>query len=223
MFGIVLSLAVIFALGLTGAYVLLKSFENFKPGRKKIQHDLKQIKAELKPLVFNLVPWSREEMEQLSLNQINRSAKNKVVKAAKGVFTTIYHEPVIAWAYRGYLGKTPNALLYARTSNQEFVYRLKDGEVEMVIGDQLVGTINASGTLHAYNTSKQLAQVGQQSDELYLPVKINDKLVGSLAKSEWSKKPNPRAFHMLGGMDKPEEELFLSLALLEMLREEVKF
>lgn len=218
MIGITLSLAAIIALGVISVYFLLKTFQQLQPGRKKVQQDLQRLKSDLQPLVADLVPWSKEEMEQLSLNQVNKTGSHKMSKQAKGVFTTIYHEPVIAWSYKGYLGKAPNALVYARTSSQEFIYRLKNGETEIVIGDQLVGKLDANGTLLAHANQKPIAQVSAHKDKRYLPVKVNNRTVASIAKSEWDKKPNPRAFNLLGDMDKQEEELFLSLALLEMLK-----
>jgi uncharacterized membrane protein len=103
MVGIALSLFFILALGMIGIMVLMKTLQNFNPGRARIQADLKKIRAELAPLVADLVPWTAEEMEQLSFNQIKKSIKSGLVKTSKGVLTTIYHEPVIAWAYKKYV------------------------------------------------------------------------------------------------------------------------
>lgn len=212
---------VILTLSGVGISLSMKLLQNYKPGRTKIQGDLKQIKAELQPWVSDLVPWSAEEMEQLSLNQVNRATKKGVVKTSKGVFTTIYHEPVIAWAYRKYVGQKENGLLYARTSNKEFVYRLKNGEVEMVIGDQLVGILNERGSLYNHKGDQQLAQINRQSEGLLLPVKVKEKLVGGLANPARKQQSNARAFQNLSKMENEEEELFLSLSILEMVRREV--
>jgi hypothetical protein len=216
--GVALAMFMIIALSGIGIYVLLKSMQNFKPGRNKIQQDLKQIKAELQPWVADLVPWSREEMEQLSLQQMNRSSRKGVVRTAKGIFTTIYHEPVIAWSYRKYLSPSENALLYVRTSDNEFIYRIKNQEVEMVIGNILVGTLRADGVLYSAKGNKQLAQINPNSEELLLPVKVNEKRVGSLTNPNKSDKANARAFQYLSDMNKEEEQLFMALSILEMTR-----
>ena len=100
MAGIAFSLLAIVVLAVVGISLSMKMMQNYNPGRNKVQADLKQIRAELAPLVADLVPWSEEEMEQLSLNQVHRANKKGVAKTAKGVFTTVYHEPVIAWAYK---------------------------------------------------------------------------------------------------------------------------
>ena len=71
---------------------------NFQPGSNKITKDLKQMKAEVDKWVSDLVPFKQEELEQLSLNQINQVRKKGLTTTAKGVFTTIYHEPVFLYA-----------------------------------------------------------------------------------------------------------------------------
>lgn len=221
MVGIAFSLFFILALGMIGIMVLMKTLQNYNPGRARIQADLKKIRAELAPLVADLVPWTAEEMEQLSFNQIKKSIKSGLVKTSKGVLTTIYHEPVIAWAYKKYVSRGENGLLYARTSNQEFIYRIKNGEVEMVVGDELKGILNQSGTLVSHKGNKQLAQINKNEDNLTLPVLVNNKLMGSLSNPDRNQRKNTRAFQNLMKMDKEEEELVLSLSILEMVKREI--
>ncbi len=221
MVGIALSLFFILALGMIGVMVMMKTLQNYNPGRARIQADLKKIRAELAPLVADLVPWTAEEMEQLSFNQIKKSIKSGLVKTSKGVLTTIYHEPVIAWAYKKYVSRGENGLLYARTSNQEFIYRIKNGEVEMVVGDELKGILNQSGTLISHKGNKQLAQINKNQDNLTLPVLVNNKLMGSLSNPDRNQRKNTRAFQHLMKMDKEEEELVLSLSILEMVKREI--
>ncbi len=216
MFGVFLSLVTIVVLGFIALFMAMKMLQNFQPGRNKIQKDLQIMKAELKPWIADLVPWNREEMEQLSLNQINRTSKKRIVNTSKGVLTTIYHEPVIAYSYKGYLAKGENALLYARTSDSEFIYRLKKGQTEIVIDGELIGTIHENGVLYSYKRGKPLAQINSERSQLLLPVKVNDREVGSVVNPLLAKRSNARAFELLGHMEKDEEKLFLSMAILKL-------
>lgn len=177
------------------------------------------MKSELKPWIMDLVPWSREELEQLSLNQINRSSKKRIIQSSKGIFTTIYHEPVIAYSYRTYLAKGENALLYARTSENEFIYRIKKGQIELVVDNELVGTIGENGILYSYRGGKPLAQINVQSNDLLLPVKVHEREVGSVLNPSRSRRSNARAFEFLSDMKKEEEKMFLSLAILQMVKQ----
>lgn len=221
MIGIALSLLFMVVLATVALTVGMKLMQNYKPGRSKIQKDLQQIRAELAPYVAELVPLTSEEMEQLSFNQIKRSSKSGMVKSSKGVITTVYHEPVVAWAYRGYVSKDENGLLYARTRDQEFIYRLKKGETEMVIGEKLIGFITEQGRVVNQKGDKQIAQLSQNYENQVLPLKVNDKLVGGLANPEKGQKGNTRVFQHLTKMEKEEEELVLSLSILEAVKREV--
>lgn len=222
MAGIALTLLLMLVLSLSAIWMSMKMFQNYKPGRNKIQSDLKQIKAELAPLTTNLVPWTKEEMEQLSFNQINRTTKHGIVKTSKGVITTVYHEPVIAWAYKKYVGQKENGLLYARTSNQSFIYRLKNGTTEMVAGDQLIGTLSEEGLLLNSKGNKQLAQISKNENNLLKPLKVNERMVGGLALPNRKQKVNTRVFQYLNELNGEEEELVLSLAILELVRNELE-
>lgn len=222
MIGIALSLVLIVLLGMVGLAVLAKTLRNFRPGRSKIQADLKKMRVELVPLVAGLVPWTKDEMEQLSFNQIKKSIKNGLVKSSKGVLTTIYHEPVIAWAYKKYVSKGENGLLYARTSNQEFIYRVKNGEVEMVVGEHLLGILNERGIVNNPKGNKQLAQIDKNEDNLVLPVLVNNKIVGTIANPNRKQKGNTRAFQHLTNLNQEEEEMVLSLSILELVKREIE-
>ncbi len=214
-----LFLLLIIGLGVAGLFLGLNILKNYKPGRKRIQADLKQMKAELQPLVSELVPWNKEELQQLSLNVINKTRKKGVVYNAKGVFTSIYHEPLIAWYYRKYVSSKEDSLLYVRTSNHEFVYRIKGDEAEILIDDRFIGKIDRDGKLYDYKKKHLLAQINKGSGQLALPVVVNEKPVGALTNLEKApKKVNQRAMELVADMEPEEENLFLALSLLELVK-----
>lgn len=214
-----LFLLLIIGLGVAGLFLGLNILKNYKPGRRRIQADLKKIKAEMQPLVNDLVPWNQEELQQLSLNVINKTRKKGVVYNAKGVFTSIYHEPLIAWYYRKYVSSKEDSLLYVCTSNHEFVYRIKGDEAEVLIDDQFIGKIDHSGRLYDYKKKNLLAQINRGSDQLALPVVVREKTVGALTNVEKApKKVNQRAMELVANMQPEEENLFLALSLLELVK-----
>ena len=91
----------------------------------------------------------------------------------------------------------------------------------MVVGDALVGVLNQQGALVSQKGNKQLAQIGKNEDNLSLPVRVNNKLVGSLSNPARNQKGTTRAFQHLVKMDKEEEEIVLSLSILELVRREI--
>lgn len=222
---IILAIAVVFGLtfGLVGLYLLYQILTNFNPGQKRVQEDIRKMRQELSTWVAQLVPWDKEDTELFSLNQINQIKKKSVFTVAKGVFTSIYHEPMVAYAYKKYVGPGLNAVLYARTSKHEYVYRIRNKGIQIAVDGQALGTLDNEGMLRGGKKNHLLARINrQQEEQLLLPVVVNDREVASLTNPALANSPNPRAFQFLKDDLQPEEEkLLLSLAVLEMVQRSV--
>ncbi len=207
-----------------GLSTLTKMFSNFQPGKNKIRKDLRKMKAELHPWVEELVPWDRNEMELLSTNQINRTQQKGIVNSVKGVFTSIYHEPMVAYAYKKYASTGSGAILYVRTSKHEFVYRFSNKYTEVYIDNQKIGMLTKDKKLYNTSGNKVIALIDQKNAELILPILVEGREIGSLLPAQQSKKGlNPRAFDMFSEkIDNDEEKVFLSLAILELVERSLK-
>jgi hypothetical protein len=216
-----LIIAIIAGVTFIAISALYQLLVNFQPGRSKIKADLQKMKAEIQPFIDELVPWTKEEMELLSLNQINKKIKKGITTTAKGIITSIYHEPLIAWSYKRYVSPDNNAVIYARSSHHEFVFRIRKNKTEFKIDNQVIGTLRENGVLYSAKSKRLLARINRQSDELLLPVLVRDKEVASLINPEKTTKINPRAFEFLSKMDKEEEAILLSLAILEFVKNEI--
>jgi len=213
-------IVIIAAASYAAVYALYQLLVNFQPGRSKIKADLQKMKAEIQPFIDDLVPWTKEEMELLSLNQINKTVKKGFVSTAKGVITSIYHEPLIAWSYKRYVSPENNAVIYARSSHHEFVFRIKKDKTEFKIDDHVIGELRENGILYSSKTNRLMARINKSKDELLLPVLVGDKEVASLINPNLTTKTNPRAFEFLSEMNNEEEAVLLSMAIFEMVKKE---
>lgn len=222
---IALKLLLFLLVGLTLAGVALNMlrtiFKNLSPNDNKIQADIKDMRTEIAPYVEDLVPLESEELELMSLNQLNQSLKKGMTTTAKGVFTSIYQEPLVAYSYKKYIGNN-NALLYARTATKEIVYRFTKKGVKVAINQKYYGTIK-QGKLYGENNKQLLAQVNTRPMDLMLPVMVGNKEVGMLNSPEQAaKSPQPRAFQFVSNSITEEEETaFLTLAVLELVEKSV--
>jgi len=127
---LIIALCLITAFAVAGIYFLYQALVNYHPSKRKVQSDLRKIQEEIQPWINELIPWKADELNLLSLNQINRAYKKGIVTTMKGVFTSIYQEPMVVYSYRRYFSPDEDAVLYARTSHHEFIYRFKRrGEV----------------------------------------------------------------------------------------------
>lgn len=217
---IILALLVVGAFSLT-AYFLFQVLTNFQPGSNKILTDLRKMREEVTPWLNQLVPWTREEMELLSHNQVNKAVKKGVSPTVKGIVTSIYNEPMMVYSYKKYVSPNANGLLMVRTSHHEFVYRIRSKGVEVSIDNQLVGIIRDEKEFYHVKNNKLLARIERTEGELMLPVLVGDREVGNLNLPDPEMKANSRAFQFLAPMSKEEEALFLSLAAFEMIKLEL--
>ena len=74
--------------------------QNFTPGASRINADVKKMIDSIDGHIEDLVPIHKKEFELLSHNQVSNSVLKTVTLSAKGILTSIYDEPMIAYAYK---------------------------------------------------------------------------------------------------------------------------
>ena len=206
-----------------GVFMLARIFF-FLPNKNRLKADLKLMKADMDKWANDLVPIGDEELEQFSFNQEKQVVRSGITKTARGIFTTIYHEPVMAYSYKKYPGSGRTALLYVRTANNDFVYHFNKNGVKVTIDGKEVGLLNDEGVLYGAKSKRMLGRINRKTAEV-LPVIINDKEVASVAKfnATGSAKFSQRAFEFVReDLTEPEKEVFLSLGVLEVIEQSVK-
>ena len=78
--------------------ILDKLFEGFRSVTLRLRKDLRKLQPELKSWAKeHLITWDRNEMELLSLRQHRQIKKAFGHKIHRGVFQSIYHEPLILY------------------------------------------------------------------------------------------------------------------------------
>ena len=220
-------LAALAAVLVIGTLVTVSVFaSNMAPNQKRVARETQRMKEDMDQWAGDLVPLTKEEMELFSLGQEKQVLRRGMSVTAKGIFTTIYHERVLAYSYRRYLGKDdkPNALLLARTAAHEYRYWIRKGLGTLYIDGQEVGELDRQGALRGKRTGKTLAAVQRDASKL-LPVSVGGREVGSLSASvkDQTKGLYDRAFEFLrDDMDDKEEQLFLALALKELVERTVE-
>lgn len=200
--------------------------KNMAPNKKRLAMETQRLKEDMDQWAGTLVPINKEELELFSWGQEKQVLRRGVTTTAKGIYTTIYHEPILAYSYREYIGKAEkrNALLYARTAEHDFTYWIRKGEGTLFIDGQEVGTLSREGVLRGKRTGKAIAERSASSQAM-VPVKVGNKEVGSLSlpTSSASKGLHERAFSFLRpDLNDKEEQLFLALALEALVKEVVK-
>ncbi|MFZ4558917.1 MAG: hypothetical protein ACOYOD_01875 [Saprospiraceae bacterium] len=205
----------------TGFYLFLQSAPNFKPGHRKIQADLQLIREEVLKVAGDLAPVKKEDLELISLREVQKKDKKWMVRNVQAIFTNIFEEPAIAYYYRVYLSNKQDALLFAKTTQHEFFFWIHRGEVQIVVDEQALGTYHPdSGILHSARTKKPIAQL-QKNRQEGAELMIQGKQVGKMTRLSPNAKDSlsKRVFDLVKNDLAPEEEaIVLALAIFEMVQ-----
>ncbi len=216
--GPILGMAFVASVLVGSTFFLSKFLPNFNAGPKKVREDLAKMKKEMQTEIAALVPWSEEEKVLLSLQNETTGKRSGVTKTYSGKFSSVYHEPLIVWRMKEYAGGKLSKLIYARTSHQEFTYRVTKEGIDIAVGDYFVGVYRKDHVLYDPKKNQPYARVKRDVTRDYFPVYIKNEEVGNLQNPLKAEKVNPRAFGLLTNMDEETEAIFLAIAIVEMLR-----
>jgi hypothetical protein len=185
---------------------------DFNPNSQAWKKTVEGLRTRLKSQAAGaLVPWDKEMLSLLSLNRSNVKKPGLFRSTAEGVFTTIFQEPVLAYAMQK-SGAT--GVIIARTSQQEFIFRLKGKETEIWVNGQPFGVLVDGALLAAGRTSRMLGRLEVKSGEIQFPVLLGDATAAAIANPGKVDSPNPRAITLLRPLSAEEENALLALTVL---------
>ncbi|MEO5583727.1 MAG: hypothetical protein ABIR66_13635 [Saprospiraceae bacterium] len=199
--------------------ILDKLFSGFRSASFKLRNDLRALQPELKSWASDhLIQWNKHEMELFSLIQHRQVKKYFAYKIFRGVFQSIYHEPLMVYLQKMY--GPEEGVLVIRNTKHEFAYLILGKEVQVFIDQEYFGKLDHQGKLW-YNDKNVIAQI-DRSESALLNVQVNNKIAGSIINESKKETRNPRAFQYLNDMDQVEEKVFLCLAFYEVIRRSPK-
>jgi hypothetical protein len=184
--------------------------------KSQLLRDIETLRHEVQPLKEKLVPFSRDEMEILSLQQSNVSKKGTFSKVYKGIFDTIYFENLIAYAIRTYSNQ--QKLILITTSSDEFVYLTKGSNTHVFMNNKEAGLITKDGKFYTLK-NKLLGSIEGDDHLATHTATINGRKVGYIANPRIKTNTVPRAFSLLNTMNDEECSIFLCLTLINLVEE----
>lgn len=184
--------------------------------KSQMTKELSVLRQSLAELKAKLIPFSKEEMELLSLNQADKTVKKGFEKLTKGIFNTIYYEPLIAYAIKYF--SNGNKLILITSTEDEFAYLTKDGKTHVYMNDVEAGVLTAKGEFYSIR-NKLLAAIDGADHLPTHTVWIQGKNIGFIANPKFVEKTIPRAFTLLKDMTEDERSIFLCLTLVNLVEE----
>ena len=190
----------------------------FDPNSSAWKKTVQKLQDKMRSLAAGaLVPWDGEMLSLLSFNRTKVKKPGFWNSSSEGIFTTIYQEPVVAYAGLT-SGKT--AVFAARTSTKEFIFRQKEKETEIWINNTPFAVYASGALLAAGRGSRLLASLEYDAAEAQWPLMIGDKAAAAInnpARAE-SLGPNPRSVTLLRKLTQEEEDAVLALAIMFAIR-----
>ncbi|MCB9309197.1 MAG: hypothetical protein H6567_03950 [Lewinellaceae bacterium] len=184
--------------------------------KNQMLRDIQQLRPLLKPLKELLIPFSKEEIELLSISNNIQKKSNRFTPITLGFFTTIFHENVIAYATKQY--RSNQSLTIICTSKDEFVYVEKDGTITTYFNDIATGFISADGALKTLKGETQAIIKGEDVRALHQVI-VNGIEIGYLRNPRYGSKIQQRAFEWYVDMDESNLYWFLTLCLINLVQE----
>jgi hypothetical protein len=196
---------------------LLRSIVNAPPSQRRVEDDIEQMKEETVNWRSNLFPWvAANELELLSHNHESKWYKQSFGKALKGVFYSIYNEPMIVFGYKSYLRNKVHTVIWATTMQHVFEYRGSRKQTDFYIDGEAVGFITRDGLMYGGKRKRLLGRCNPYSEE-HDSIVIWDKEVAHILKPGQKGRVNPRVFEVMEKLGKKETLLLIALGFLTLL------
>lgn len=123
---------------------MLKFLRGVQPSDDEVKEDLQDLKKMVAQFRGGLEPFS----EEISSSDIDQVLEKGRARTGSGIFLSTLGQPIVAFAYRRYIGPGMNAVIYVLTSEHEFIFRYTTKGAEVTIDGQKQGILRSNGKLY---------------------------------------------------------------------------
>jgi len=121
----------------------------------------------------------------------------------------------VAFGYKEYFKKHRKAIIVAKTSDAEYLYKVHKKKVDVYVNDDKIGTLSADGAF--YQGDALIANIDQSRSLSLLPFEIQGKKVASLVNPSGQTYENTRAVKLLKDLTDFEKTILIPLTLFELI------
>jgi hypothetical protein len=186
------------------------------PGLPGMKKDVLKLRGEVDKMAADLVPIDKNELDLLSGKLVGQRLKKRIFsRRAKGFITSIFDEPLLAYAVRKYPTSSSKTIYYARSRKTELVFIRTRKGVQLYIDGKAVGRLKNNQILEL----KENQKLGELVASPSLPeeVRVGNKKVALLNADTDSQSVHPRLFRFIGPVSTNEKKLLLALVVYKLL------
>lgn len=123
-----------------------------------------QMEQILRQIPADIVPWSDQELDLMSFNQVDKKSKGWLQKIQTGIVTSIYQEHLAKYAFKTSPFNSKTGLLYVYVGQYEIGYAISSKAMDIYINEQYLGQLSTSGQLKGPSGRKVIMQVRRALD-----------------------------------------------------------
>jgi len=188
------------------AFSPFKLLDYFTFGKNRVIQEKEKLADEVHALSESLIPWNRKDAELLSYG----CSEKKIDKedSAKGIFVSIYEEPMMAFSAKHFNRAKLIKMTMASTANHKLFYHQTPKSIQCYLNDQQIGYLTADYKF--YNMKKRLAgRINSGGDDSYSKIVYKDVELGLINPLSFDSPFNKRVFDMIKDNLSAEEEIIL--------------
>lgn len=190
-----------------------------KSVRRQMQKDIKLLRNSIQEFRDGLIPFEEEEFKLLSSLPVSKTSKKAGSVLSKGVFSTIYQEPLIAFSMK-HNRKDNTILVLAESDSNEYRLMYSQEGTEAYVNDQYLGTINEEIQFLPTGSQKVFAEIQLSDNNKYARVLINKKDTAHINLENKSLSETERVFSLFHDFKHEDSDEMIILTLYYLLIED---
>ncbi len=182
-----------------------KILEYFTFGKSRLEQEKIDLLEEVSALSTELIPYSKEDADLLSYTCTNKSNRGDKLK---GVFVSIYDEPMLAFVMKNYNSSKLKQMMAVNTANHKLLYIKTPKSIQCYFNDQQIGFM--TDDYKFYSMKKRLAgRINHGGEGSYSRVIYKDKELGIINDLSFDSPFPKRVFDMINNTLTAEGEIIL--------------
>ncbi len=184
--------------------------------KRQIERDKDFFNAVLDELMEGLVDIDTDELKIMSVSPTSKSVNQGITTYEKGVISTIYQEPIVAYTLKMY-DKNNKLLLMLRTKSETYSVLSEAETFKIFKNNTRIGTINDNYQLSLSESMKSEITATIEGSKL-INIKIgNEEIAHINLRDEDGNFDTDRVFSLFHSMKSGHEESLLLLAIFHIL------
>ncbi len=193
-------------------FQVLQFFFSIQVSSSRFKKDVDSLKEKLEEIKKTLITIDQETVRLLSFGKEENFIKDNISIYKEGLFTSIYHEPMLAYIFKQYITRRDKAILLVETKNDTYEYYISNQSTRVVKNDLPYGVIQSSGDL--IDNEGNLLVTISLADKKMLPILKGEKHIAILNNPRTQSSALSRAFDLVDTDSSIEEEAIIVLSTL---------